>query len=132
MNKKSVYFGLGRWGLVVAGLSIATVNLRAEPSVTAHIPFPFVASGKSMPAGDYGLEPLGPGVVLLMGAERSERALLLVTTSGSSTGPAGITFDESGVIPQLTGLRTSGGIWQFGTSPGPKAGPAAVALRSKK
>jgi hypothetical protein len=132
MNTKSIHFGLGRIGLAVTGLLIATLNLCAESSVTAHIPFEFAASGKSLPAGDYTIEPIEPGVVLIMGAERSQRALLLVATSGPSLGPAGITFNQSGVLPQLTSVQTSTGTWQFLTSPGSKAGPAAVALRSKK
>ena len=132
MNTKSIHFGLGRISLAAAGLLIATLNLSAEPSVTAHIPFAFAASGKSLPAGDYRIEPLGPGVVLISGAERSERALLLATTSGSSAGATGITFDESGVIPQLTSIQTSTGTWQFLAPNASKPSPAAVALRSKK
>jgi hypothetical protein len=111
---------------------IATLNLCAESGITAHIPFAFVASGKSLPAGDYKMEPLGPGAVLIAGAERSQRALLLVNISPLSTGSPAIAFDRSGAVPQLTSVTTSAGTWQFLTSPGSKAGPAAVALRSKQ
>jgi hypothetical protein len=125
-------------GVAAAGLLMATIHLSADSGVTAHIPFAFMASGKSLPAGDYRIEPLGPEAVLIAGSESSERAVLLVSSSASGASSPGasspgITFDRSGALPQLTGVQTSKGTWQFITPADSKPGPpAAVALRSKK
>ena len=124
MNKKSIYLGLG--------LLAATLNLSAEV-VTAHIPFAFVAGGKSLPAGNYSIEAISPGVVLVEGVKPSEHAFLLFTASASRPGAAGINFDRSGVTPQLSSVHTSTESWQFVIPASSKPGPAAaVALRSKK
>jgi hypothetical protein len=102
--------------------------LHAETPVTMHAPFEFVAAGKTMPAGDYRMEALTPGVILIAGQDSSIRVLALVTLSAGSSTPA-VAFDSSGAEPVLTRVTSSTGTWNL-IGPGPSQ--VAVALRSKK
>jgi len=102
--------------------------LRAETPVTMHAPFEFVAAGKTMPAGDYRMEMLTPGVVLIAAEDSGIRVLALVTLSTGNSTPA-VAFDSSGSEPVLTRVTSSAGTWNLSGS-GPSS--VAVALRSKK
>jgi hypothetical protein len=102
--------------------------LHAESAVTIHAPFEFVAAGKTMPAGDYRMEMLTPGVVLIAGQDSGSRVLAMVNLSEGSTTPA-VAFDSSNSTHVLTSVTSSGGTWNFvGAAPA----HVAVALRSKK
>ncbi len=137
MNTKSICLGLGgsarvRAGLAAAGLLIAAFNLSAESALTTHIPFAFMACGTSMPAGDYRVEAVSPGVVLLAGAGLSERVLMIASSASSGTSVPGITFDRTGAVPQLSVIQSARGTWQFATPGGSGSAIAAVALRPRK
>lgn len=102
--------------------------LQAETTVTMHAPFEFVAAGKTMPAGDYQMDMLTPGVVLIAGLNSGSRVLAMVTESAGSSIPA-VVFSESGGAHVLTSVSSSSGTWKLAaTAPS----HVAVALRSKK
>jgi hypothetical protein len=147
MNTKSLRFGRGRFGLgafglsgsawvraslSAAGLFIATFSLHAESALTTHIPFAFMACGKTLPAGDYRVETVSPGVVLLAGDGLSERVLLIASSASSGVGVPAVTFDHSGAVPQLAVIQSVRGTWQFAKPGGSSSAIAAVALRQKK
>jgi hypothetical protein len=147
MNTKSFRFGLVRFGLVrfdlggsawvraglaAAGLFVATFNLSAESALTTHVPFAFLACGRSLPAGDYRIEVVSPGIVLLAGADLSERVLMIASSASSGASVPAITFDHTGSVPQLSVIQSVRGTWQFATPGGPSSATAAVALRQKK
>jgi hypothetical protein len=111
--------------LSVFGCALA---LHAESAVTMHAPFEFVAAGKTMPAGDYRMEMLRPGVVLIAGQDSGSRVLAMVNLSEGSTTPA-VAFDSSNSTHVLTSVTSSGGTWNF---MGAVSTHVAVALRSKK
>ena len=131
MSSKYLRFTVRRVGLAAAGLVFATLHLAADSSVTAHIPFAFSAAGRTMPAGEYTVQQISPGVVCLAGTDPSDRVLLLASSVSHEASPPGATFDRSGAMPQLTGISSFGGNWQF-MAPARSGPTAAVALRSKK
>jgi len=112
--------------ICIAAMLASSLALRAEP-ITMHAPFEFVVSGKTLPAGDYGVQPLASGVLLIAGAAGNS-VLALVTMGGPSDGGAA-TFDNRGPEPVLTSIATRTATWHLMP---PDRTQAAVSLRSKK
>ena len=113
--------------ICIAALLTCAFALHAESLVTMHAPFAFVASGKILPAGDYRVQPLAPGVLLIAGEDSGSRVLALATVSAGSSTPA-VVFDSTGPEPVLTSVTTSAGTWRLS---GPPQSHGVVSLRSK-
>ena len=75
--------------ICLAVLSTCGLALHAQPLITMHAPFEFVAAGKTLPAGDYRLEPVAPGVLLIAQEGAGSRVLALASMSpGAATAAA--------------------------------------------
>jgi len=119
--------------ICIAAMCASSLALRAEP-ITMHAPFEFVVSGKTLPAGDYRVQPLASGVLLIAG-DAGNSVLALVTMGGPSFNDAAravggaATFDNRGPEPVLTSIATRTATWHLMP---PDRTQAAVSLRSKK
>jgi hypothetical protein len=114
--------------LYTAALLGSSLAVHAETPVTMHTPFAFAAAGKILPAGDYRLQVVTPGVLLIAGEDSGARVLALVNQSPGSA-RASVAFEETGEAPALKSVTTALGTWSL-TSP--TSSHIAVALRSKK
>jgi len=117
--KKCLYF---------AALAASALALHAETPVTMHSPFAFMAAGKTLSAGDYRLEVVTPGVMLIASEDSGTRVLALVNLSPGSP-RAAVAFDETGAEPVLKSVTTAAGTWSLSNPP---SSHIAVALRTKK
>ena len=110
---------LMRKSLLLAGafllLAGGTANAAVSNVLEVKIPFPFVASGKHFPAGQYTIQPddAVPGVLLLRGENGNRAAAFVLTMSADGRDPAGS-------IPAVTFVRHENQlrlatIWDSGT-----------------
>ncbi len=62
-------------------------------TVTIHVPFAFIAAGKTMPAGDYSVTKNSAGVLVMIG-ETPNASVLMMTRDGEveKTDKPGVTF----------------------------------------
>ena len=113
---------------LLTGVLGGSFALRAETVATMHAPFEFVAAGKTLPAGDYRMELLSSGALLISGLDAPNRVLALINVGAGGPTPAAA-FGMSGSEHVLTSVTTSTGTWYLMN---PSQGHIAVALRSKK
>ena len=94
------------------------VSLMATLTTVAHaeafsidVPFAFEAGGKNFPAGDYTVDSVASGVLVIRGAASSESAAVLVAPAGYSDSPKiGLIFERSSVMPTLSAVKLSSGL----------------------
>jgi hypothetical protein len=105
-------------GIVLAGASLLALSGTAQAGmdtvVKANVPFAFVVSGKTMPAGRYRIQrdELSPSLLLIQGDEKRNHAAAFVLTIGDGGhDPAGskpvLTFNRVENTYQLTGVWDS-------------------------
>ena len=86
----------------------------AESSITLHVPFAFVISGKTMPAGAYTVETDGSVV-----AVRGSAGAAIVASGqelGSRDAAPGLIFSRRGGTAYLVGVRTQEDARAIGSS----------------
>jgi hypothetical protein len=76
------------------------------PIASAHIPFSFIAGGRTLPAGDYVFDSGQSGVLFIHGGANAA-VMVLTTTQGSDSGTSEprVVFDRRGGQQFLTGIR---------------------------
>jgi hypothetical protein len=105
-------------GIVLAGAILLCVGGTAQAGmdavVKANVPFAFVVSGKTMPAGRYRIErdELSPSLLLIQGDEkRNHAAAFVLSIRDGGHDPAGskpvLTFNHVENTYQLTGVWDS-------------------------
>ena len=96
--------------LAVSLIGALTTVAHAEPFSIA-VPFAFAAGGKSFPAGDYIVDSVASGVLVIRGATSTERAAILVSPAGySDSSKIGLVFERSSEMPVLTTVKLSSGL----------------------
>ncbi len=99
------------WLSLIALLS-ATLALGQEvTSVTGDIPFAFVVSGKTLPAGHYSFVPSADGLTMrIVGADKNNLAVVRVVTRLG--GPIHTTAQDSHIVfDSVGGVYTLSEIW---------------------
>ena len=98
------------FALAVSLMGALTTVAHAEPFSIA-VPFAFAAGGKSFPAGDYIVDSVASGVLVIRGANSAERAAILVSPAGySDSSKIGLVFERSSEMPVLTTVKLSSGL----------------------
>ena len=83
---------------------------RAE-NLTVHIPFPFEAAGKSLPAGDYTVEPIGPALLVMCGATAAGTVTFAASPDGwTDAANPGLSFVSGPEQAVLSRVRLDGGL----------------------
>jgi hypothetical protein len=99
-----------RFALAVSLMGALTTVAHAE-AFSIDVPFAFEAGGKSFPAGDYTVDSVASGVLVIRGAASSEKAVILVSPAGYSESPKmGLIFEHSSEMPVLSAVRLSSGL----------------------
>ena len=118
---------------VVIGFAALTPTsvFAASDSLTAHVPFPFVVDGRTLPPGSYQIESSESGAVLCI---RNNKTGVLVASSPESAtnSPAkpGLVFERHGSAIYLVGIHMSAnGNRSLTPSFRSEPQPAPVALR---
>ena len=119
------------------------VSARAQDAdaVVVSVPFEFVAGGATLPAGEYRVSRLNPGISreLSISSYKNGGAFLLPTTFGefaTANGHPTLSFEVVGGKHFLTGIKTLSGVYTLpasremvmlakGTSPNPGASSAS-------
>ena len=86
-----------------------TVNAQSEV-VTVHVPFAFVAGGKSLPAGDYQVDKGEASSVLVIQGGRGNSAafLTMALEQGKQSDGAALVFERHGSALVLSAVRLGG------------------------
>ena len=109
------------------GALCATVH--AE-NLTIHIPFTFEAAGKSLPAGDYTVETVGTGLLVMRGASAAETVTIVASPEGiTDAANPSVSFATSPDLAVLSRIRMDGGM-TFAVRP-TRHLPAAAVLPGK-
>jgi hypothetical protein len=96
--------------LAVSLMGALTTVAHAETFSIA-VPFAFEAGGKNFPAGDYTVDSVANGVVLIRGVASPESAAVLVSPEAySETSTMGLIFERSSDMPMLSGVKLSSGL----------------------
>jgi hypothetical protein len=96
---------------VLAFTFIAAAAAHGE-SFSIHVPFPFAASGKMLPPGDYTIEPIATGLVALRGATGAGTTTIAASPMGytdSSANPS-LSFAGSTEVAVLARIRMDSGM----------------------
>ncbi len=96
--------------LAVSLMGALTTVAHAE-SFSIDVPFAFEAGGKSFPAGDYSVDSVASGILVIRAAASTEKAALMVAPAGYSESPKmGLIFDHNSELPALSAVRLSSGL----------------------
>jgi hypothetical protein len=99
-----------RFALAVILTGAMTTVAHAE-AFSIEVPFAFEAGGKSFPAGDYSVDPVASGVLVIRGASPADRAAILVSPAGySDSAKMGLIFERNSETPVLSAVRLSSGL----------------------
>ena len=92
---------------LVGGL---TTVAHAEGS-SIEVPFAFEAGGKSFPAGNYIVDSIASGVLVIRDAASSESAAIFVSPVGYSyASKTGLVFEKSSEMPVLSSVKLASGL----------------------
>jgi hypothetical protein len=116
--------------LLASLLAFTTVMKAQSEVVNVHVPFAFVAGGKSLPAGDYRLDKgQGSGVLTIQGGSGNSAAFLTMVAEGrTQNDSAALVFERHGSELFLAAVRVSGE--QIRVLLWPDSAPAHAALKS--
>ena len=96
--------------LAVSLMGALTTVAHAE-AFSIEVPFAFEAGGKNFPAGDYTVDSVASGVLVIRGAASSESAAILVAPAGySNSSKIGLVFERSSELPVLSAAKLSSGL----------------------
>ena len=110
--------------------ALSSVSMFAEEMrVRVNVPFSFIVSGKTLPAGEYVVRPLdGFGTVLLVEGTSGEKALAMAQSLDSSSRNSALVFTK-GESPALTMVRAFGRTFEINhTAPSAGGSLATIAL----
>jgi len=97
---------------LLGGLLAFTVAVNAQSEVvTVHVPFAFVAGGKTLPAGDYRVDKgEAPNVLIIQGRDDNSSTSILAIVSDTSTPNSkdALVFARHGSALFLSAVRVSG------------------------
>ena len=81
-------------------------------SFSVHVPFPFAASGKTLPAGDYTVEPIAAGLVALRGTTGAGTTAIAASPMGYTDSPANpsLSFAGGTEVAVLARIRMDSGM----------------------
>src|ERR1700684_1948467 len=95
--------------LAASLMGALTTVAHAEP-FSIDVPSAFEAWGKNFPAGDYTVDSVANGVLVIRGGASSESAAILVAPAGySDSSKIGLVFERSSEMPVLSAVRLSSG-----------------------
>ena len=94
----------------MACLAAALGTAHAGTTMTVKVPYPFTASGVSMPAGTYHVLQMQPSGVMLLRAPDGRSVMFMSRPGGSSGGEiaAGLTFRNVGGKMVLADVNDTG------------------------
>jgi hypothetical protein len=96
--------------LAVSLMGALTTVAHAE-SFSIEVPFAFEAGGKNFASGDYTVDSVASGVLVIRGGASSESAAILVAPAGySDSSKIGLVFERSSEMPVLSAVRLSSGL----------------------
>jgi hypothetical protein len=96
--------------LAVSLMGALTTVAHAE-AFSIDVPFAFEAGGKNFPAGDYSVDSVASGVLVIRCAASSESAAILVAPAGySDSSKIGLVFERSSEMPVLSAVKLSSGL----------------------
>jgi hypothetical protein len=97
-------------GLAVSLMGALTTVAHAE-SFSIDVPFAFEAGGKNFAAGDYTVDSVANGVLVIRGGASSESAAILVAPAGySDSSKIGLVFERSSEMPVLSEVKLNSGL----------------------
>jgi hypothetical protein len=117
--------------LLLGGLLAFAVAMNAQSEVvTVHVPFTFVVSGKSLPAGDYRVDKGEASSVLVIngGSGNSAAFITMAAEPSARIDGASLTFERRGSTLYLSTIRLGGD--QVRVLIGPDAQPGHAAIKS--
>jgi len=94
--------------------AVANANASEGYAFEVTVPFPFVVTGQTFPAGQYMVEEQAEGSVLLLRGEKGNHAVTFLTTTRASR------QDRAGTPPALTFTRDENqyrlsSVWESGS-----------------
>jgi hypothetical protein len=99
-----------RLALAVSLMGALTTVAHAE-TFSIDVPFAFEAGGKNFPAGDYTVDSVASGVLVIRGAVSFESAAVLVAPAGySDSSKIGLIFERSSEMPVLSAVKLTSGL----------------------
>ncbi len=99
-----------RLAFAVSLMGALTTVAHAE-SFSIDVPFAFEAGGKSFAAGDYTVDSVANGVLVIRGGVSAESAAILVAPAGySDSSKTGLIFEKNTDMPVLSAVRLSSGL----------------------
>jgi hypothetical protein len=115
--KKSLFTVLTMTCLLGLGIS---ANAEDASGVVVKVPFEFVAGGKTLPAGTYGVGRLSPGIhpsLIIDSKDNGAFALVLpVVADGDSAGRTDLSFERVGGKYFLSKVTTPAGVYTLLTT----------------
>jgi|GEM_PF-4977119 len=96
--------------LAVSLTGALTTAAHAE-SFSVEVPFAFEAGGKNFAAGNYSVDSVASGVLVIRGASSAESAAILVSPDGySDSSKTGLVFEKSSEMAMLSAVKLSSGL----------------------
>jgi hypothetical protein len=103
-----------KWMHFTLALSLlaALAPLADAESFSVRVPFPFIAGGKSLPAGTYTMDPIASGVLVIRGDSGADSAAVATSPSTSTGAPAkpSLSFDRTPDLTVLSSVRMDSGL----------------------
>jgi hypothetical protein len=96
--------------LAVSLMGTLTTVAHAE-AFSIDVPFAFEAGGKNFPAGNYTVDSVASGVLVIRGATSPEAAAVLVSPAGySDSSKTSLIFERGSDMPVLSVVKLSSGL----------------------
>jgi hypothetical protein len=96
--------------LAVSLMGALTTVAHAE-AFSIEVPFAFEAGGKNFPAGNYTVDSIASGVLVIRGVTSPESAVVLVSPDGySDSSKMGLVFQRNSEMPVLSAVKLSSGL----------------------
>ena len=96
---------------LAVSLTGALTTVAHAESFSIEVPFAFEAGGKNFPAGNYTVDSVASGVLVIRGAASDESAAVLASSAGYSDTPkTGLVFVRSSEMPVLSTVTLNSGL----------------------
>jgi hypothetical protein len=94
--------------VVILGAMAAA--MQAE-NFAIHVPFPFAVAGKTLPAGDYTVEPVAAGLLMIRGAKATDTVAIAASPAEyKGTANPSLSFANGPDMAVLSGVRMDSGM----------------------
>jgi len=105
--------------MCLLGAGVVSARAQTTDAVVVNVPFEFVAEGATLPAGEYRVSRLDPGVgqeLFISGSNQAGAFLLPLAFEDGAAGKPAVTFEHVGDKYFLSTIKTLRGVFTMSAS----------------